>query len=286
MNPPDGASPATVSAAQLRTGDLLLMRSRNELATLTTWFGDSDYDHVLLVGRAGCVIDFGAGGVVEPALDERLGAADVVAVDVRRPLSGQGEDLQDNDRIAVLAHALSLRRPNYAGDPLRALGVLAAVRERELPPLPALRRVLYEALQRVARAGADAMTASEFVYRCFAENPVQPPGRLAPQLTPMAARAAPFPQIDWPALWLQIAPWLPEERRLLPSFDGDAGVDDGDFYIAATAARSRLGLISTGAGLLAAGPRQPNPKWLRLCELERSPSYEPLGRLYPAPGAA
>ncbi len=56
--------------------------------------------------------------------------------------------------------------------------------------------------------------------------------------------------------------------------------------MALTAARSRLGLISTGAGLLAAGPRQPNPKWLRLCELERSPSYQPLGRLYPAPAAA
>lgn len=291
MNPPDGpdtdtaVETATVSAAQLRTGDLLLMRSRSELASLSAWFGDSDYDHVALVGRAGCVIDFGAGGVVEPALDECLAAADPIAVDVRRPLSGQGEDLQDNDRIAVLAHALSLRRPNYAGDPLRALGVLAAVRERELPPQAALRRVLYEALQRVARAGADAMTASEFVYRCFAENPVQPPGRLAPQLTPMAARAAPFPQVDWPALWLQIAPWLPEERRLLPSFDSD-DIDDGDFYMALTAARSRLGLISTGAGLLAAGPRQPNPKWLRLCELERSPSYQPLGRLYPAPAAA
>lgn len=278
----DGAMPATIGASQLRTGDVLLLRRRGELAALTAWFGDSDYDHVALVGRAGCVIEFAADGISEPRLHEYLSAPDLLAIDVRRPLAAHGEDLHDNDRIAVLAHALSLRRPQFAGDPLRALGVLAAVRGRELPPQPPLRRVLHEALLRVAQSGAEAMTAPEFVYRCFAESPVQPRGRLAPRLLPSSPRALGFPSIDWAALWRQIAPWLPEARRDLPDFEGDAPVDAAMLEQALVAARSRLGLLSTGAGLLAAAPRAASPKWLRLRELELSPSQQPLGRLFRA----
>lgn len=277
---PDGAGSGVVAAAQLRTGDLLLIRRRGDLAALTAWFGDSDYDHVALIGRAGCVLEFAADGVSEPGLNEYLRAPDLLVVDARRPLAGQGEVLQDNDRIAVLAHALSLRRPHFAGDPLRALGVLAALRERELPPQPPLRRVLREALLRVANSGAEAMTASEFVYRCFAESPVQPRGRLAPQLLPSSPRALAFPAIEWAALWSQIAPWLPEERREVPDFEGDAPIDAAALEQALIAARSRLGLLARGAGLLAAAPRAASPKWLRLRELELSPSQQPLGRLF------
>lgn len=280
----EGAAPTTIAANQLRTGDLLLLRRRGELAALTAWFGDSDYDHVALIGRAGCVIEFAADGVSEPGLNDYLSAPDLLAIDARRPLAAHGEALQDNDRIAVLAHALSLRRPHFAGDPLRALGVLAAVRGRELPPQPPLRRVLLEALLRVAQSGADAMTAPEFVYRCFAESPAQPRGRLAPRLLPSSPRALAFPIIDWAGLWTQIAPWLPESRRALPDFAGDAAIDEAAFEQALAAARSRLGLLSTGAGLLAAAPRAASPKWLRLRELELSPSQVMLGRLFQAAG--
>lgn len=279
MSPEGGAR---LAPAQLRTGDVLLMRRRGALAALTAWFGDSDYDHVALIGRAGCVLEFAADGVSEPALSAYLGAPDLLLADARRPLAAHGEALQDNDRIAVLAHALSLRRPQYAGDPLRALGVLAAVRERALPPQPPLRRVLLEALSRVSRGGAEAMTAPEFVYRCFAESPVQPRGRLAPRLLPSTPRSLGFPTIDWTALWAQIAPWLPPERRELPDFEAAGSADEAAFERALAAARSHLGLLSTGAGLLAAAPRAASPKWLRLRELELSPSHETLGRVFQA----
>ncbi|QCW25836.1 hypothetical protein FE772_09350 [Lysobacter enzymogenes] len=59
--------------------------------------------------------------MVERALAERLADPELIEAQARRPLVAQ-RPLQDADRIAVLAHALSLRSPAFAGDPLAALG--------------------------------------------------------------------------------------------------------------------------------------------------------------------
>jgi len=272
--------PLPCAPAQLRTGDVLLLRHRNELARLYAWLGDSDYDHVALVGRAGCLIELGADGVTEPALSERLADPDLSAAEARRPQPGEGGAGADTDRIAVLAHALSLRKPAHAGDPLRALGVLAALRERDWPAQPGLRRVLYEALRRVAETGAQAMTASEFVYRCLAENPVHGRGRPGLRLPPVPARSLPCPALDEAALWARVEPWLPAARRRdWAAASAEAEIGEAGFAVALAQARARLGLIATGAGLLAAGPRVVNPRWLRLRELELSPSLPALGAL-------
>ncbi|WP_064746860.1 hypothetical protein [Lysobacter antibioticus] len=279
MNP-ERRRPASCAPAQLRTGDVLLLRHRNELARLYAWLGDSDYDHAVLVGRAGCLIELCADGVVEPALAERLADPDLSAAEARRPQQAGGEAAQDTDRIAVLAHALSLRKPAHAGDPLRALGVLAALRERDWPAQPGLRRVLYEALRRVAETGAEAMTASEFVYRCLAENPVHARDRSVWRLPPVPSRMRPCPDLDEAALWARIEPWLSAARRRgWAEAKAEADMGEAAFAVALAQARARLGLIATGAGLLAAGPRVANPKWLRLRELELSPSLPALGAL-------
>lgn len=277
MTPEGGAAPAP------RTGDVLLLRGRGPLAALTAWFGESRYDHVALIGRAGYLIETGPGGVIEIALTERLSDPQLLEAQLRRPLVA-ARPLQDADRIAVLAHALSLRRPTFSGDPLAALGRAAALRDRELPDSAELRAVLREALLHAAGDAAGAMSASEFVYRCFAENPAQPRGRLAPSLPAAAPPALAFPQLDWDALWLQIAPWLRAPRReALGVSAGEGGrpaagaqASAEELENALTQARQRQGLMERGNALLAlAGPRLPNPKCVRLRELELSPSLSP-----------
>ncbi|MGH8079652.1 MAG: hypothetical protein ACREP7_03680 [Lysobacter sp.] len=285
---PDGGTTAAIQPTQLRTGDMLLMRSRGSLAALTAWFGESAYSHVALLGRAGYLIEVAAGGVVERALSQRLEDPALLAVDARRPLSAAG-DLQDNDRIAVLAHALSLRRPTFAGDALAALGRATALRDRSLPGSPQLRAVLSEALHHAAFDVAGAMSAGEFVYRCFAENPAQPRGRLAPNLSVAAPSSLPFPSLDWEELWREISPYVRPARREALRLDerGQPGsaqeVDEDEFAAALTQTRQRLGLMERGNAFLAmAGPRLPNPKCVRLRDLESSPSFLSLGGLLSA----
>ncbi|MGO4262264.1 hypothetical protein [Lysobacter sp. TAB13] len=282
---PDGGGPGAIQAAQLRTGDVLLMRARGSLAALIAWFNESSYSHVALLGRAGYLIEVGVGGVIELSLSQRLTDPALVAVDARRPL-GASADPQDNDRIAVLAHALSLRRPTFSGDALAALGRAAALRDRNLPPSPQLRAVLREALHHAAFDNAKAMSSSEFVYRCFAENTAQPRGRLAPSLPVAAPSALAFPSLDWESLWRDIAPCLRPARRDALRLDehGQPGsaqeVGEDEFAAAVADTRQRLGLMERGNALLAmAGPRLPNPKCVRLRELEQSPSFEVLGSL-------
>ncbi|MGO1068234.1 hypothetical protein [Lysobacter sp. CA199] len=285
MTPDGGLAAASVQAAQLRTGDLLLMRARGSLAALTAWFGESAYSHVAVLGRAGYLIEVAVGGVVERALSQRLDDPSLTAVDARRALNGTA-GLQDNDRIAVLAHALSLRRPVFAGDALAALGRAAALRDRSLPASPQLRAVLSEALVHAAAQPLGAMSASEFVYRCFAENPAQPRGRLAPSLPIAAPSSQPFPSLDWEELWREIAPWLRPPRREALRLDehGQPGsaqeVGEDEFAEVLALTRQRLGLMERGNAFLAtAGPRWPNPKCVRLRDLEASPSFAPLGAL-------
>lgn len=282
MTPDGGAAPAV----PLRTGDVLLLRARGPLAALTAWFGDSRFDHAALVGRAGYLIETGPGGVIERALAERLADPDLLEAQARRAQVGP-RPLQDADRIAVLAHALSLRRPAFAGDPLAALGRAAALRDRVLPDSAPLRAVLREALLHAAGDNAGAMSAGEFVYRCLAENPAQPRGRLAPTLPAAAPPAQAFPELDWDALWRQVLPWLRAPRRealgaLADASTAAAGLDaDGDELEQAQAqARQRLGLMERGNALLAlSGPCQPNPKCVRLRDLEQSPSLPLLATL-------
>lgn len=285
MTPDGGASPPPP-----RTGDVLLLRRRGPLAALTAWFGESRFDHVAVIGRAGYLIETGPGGVVEVALAERLADPELLEAQLRRPLVA-ARPLQDPDRIAVLAHALSLRRPAFSGDPLAALGRAAALRDRELPDSAALRAVLREALLHAAGDTAGAMSASEFVYRCFAENPAQPRGRLAPSLPAAAPPMLPFPSLDWDGLWAQIAPWLrPPRREALGLAQGEggrpaAGAEAGaeELEQALAQARQRQGLMERGNALLAlAGPRLPNPKCVRLRELELSPSLSALATLLQA----
>ncbi|MEI2429223.1 MULTISPECIES: hypothetical protein [Lysobacter] len=280
MTPEGGAVPVP-----LRTGDVLLLRARGPLAALTAWFGESRFDHVALVGRAGYLIETGPGGVVERALAERLADPELIEAQARRPLAAQ-RPLQDADRIAVLAHALSLRSPAFAGDPLAALGRAAALRDRALPDSAPLRAVLCEALLHAAGDNAGAMSASEFVYRCLAENPAQPRACLAPLLPAASPPALAFPELDWEALWRQVAPWLRAPRREALGMDAGGAIAAGlaagpeQLEHAQALARQRLGLMERGNALLAhAGPRQPNPKCVRLRELEQSPSLQPLATL-------
>lgn len=286
----DGAAALSViQTAQLRSGDVLLMRARGSLASLIAWFNESSYSHVALLGRAGYLIEIAAGGVVELALAQRLIDPNVLAMDARRLLN-LSADTQVNDRIAVLAHALSLRRPTSAGDALAALGRAVALRDRRLPPSAQLRAVLREGLHHAAFDTANAMSASEFVYRCFAENTAQPRGRLAPSLAIAPPSLQPFPSLDWEELWREISPCLRPARREALRLDehGQPGsaqeVSEEEFAAALTDTRQRLGLMERGNAFLSvAGPRLPNPKCVRLRDLESSPSFAQLGSLLGGP---
>ncbi|QCW25837.1 hypothetical protein FE772_09355 [Lysobacter enzymogenes] len=146
--------------------------------------------------------------------------------------------------------------------------------------------MLCEALLHAAGDNAGAMSASEFVYRCLAENLAQPRARLTPLLPAASPPALAFPELDWEALWRQVAPWLRAPRREALGMDAGGAIAAGlaagpeQLEHAQALARQRLGLMERGNALLAhAGPRQPNPKCVRLRELEQSPSLQPLATL-------
>lgn len=296
MNDSDRQAHFVAALEGPQVGDILLMRARGPMASLVAWFGDTLYSHVALVGRAGYLIESGPKGIAELSLHDRI---DDIArwqfIDASRPLTYDQRPLVETDRIAVLAHALSLRRTPLATNDLFAVGMLAALRDRPIPDSHRpLRWLLREAMAHIAHEGASGMMGSEFVYRCFAENPAQPKGRLAPKIELPTPAPLPLPALDWDVLWRELLPQMRPQRRqalkLTSPEDVRRGFPDedvsNDLLIKLTAAaRTRLGLMSFGNGLLGVGDRgvrNANPRLVRPRDLQESPSQLPLGRLMEA----
>lgn len=309
---PTGASP--FPADELRTGDVLLMMGEGPLSELIAWASDGPYSHAAIVADGGDVIEAGTRGVVRTPVQAKLAAQDHYHfIDAVRMRAGPDPGLAPADAAAVLARAAAMLGTPYPVDQLALLGVVMAVRGRW--PRHALGRLLARvALDHAVPDGSDRLVCSEVVYRAYAECAVAPAGRLAPVIVVGERGTAPFPDIDWKALFDQIWPLLaPSGRRALQAArlavdSGGQGrgllrsgaadlpvVGDEELEAARHAVLGQAKLAAAAPGAAAAWPDDPgtvvphpNPRLVSPQDLAASPIFVPLGRLMqragPPPG--
>ncbi|HRN61470.1 MAG TPA: hypothetical protein PLF73_03305 [Luteimonas sp.] len=291
----------------LRTGDILLMLGDGPLSDLIAWASDGPYSHAAVVADGGDLIEAAASGVRRYPLARRIAnQADYHFIDAWRMHDGCGEPLADADLADVLAKAESLLGIPYPVDQLALLGAIMAVRGK-WPEHPWARLLVREALDHVLPSETDGMVCSEVVYRAYAQCAATPDGRLAPVIVVGERGTAPFPDIDWKALFDEIWPLLkprgrqrlqaPQARlNAMKSADiGRLGVDlaavpeigDEELEQARLAVLAQLGPEDAGAEALRAGPGpvdpKPNPRLVSPQDLAASPSVSLLGRLMQRP---
>jgi hypothetical protein len=318
MPAPD-ADAVPVALDRLQPGDVLLMLGHGELSKMIAWCGDSLYSHAAIVADQGDLIEAAGSGVRRYPLARRVAdTGEYFFIDALRPLARDGSAFTDLDRAAVLAHAQSLLGVPYPLDSLATLGVLVAVRGK-WPQHWLARLLVREALDHLVRDDPSHMVCSEVVYRALAECDVQPRGRLAPLIVLEAPTHAPFPQVDWVALWREVWPLLhPQRQAALADVATHAEaatsgrepapmppaptlqVGDDDLQRSLMAARAALGIraplpLQAGdAGALsheavAAPPPtpipDPNPKLVTPLDLATTPSHHVIGRLMQAPAS-
>ncbi|WP_262378471.1 hypothetical protein [Luteimonas viscosa] len=293
--------------AQLQTGDILLMLGEGPLSELIAWASDGDYSHAAVVADGGDLIEAAASGVRRYPLAQRIAdQTNYHFIDAYRMHGDGGGPLDAADLADVLAKAQSLLGIPYPVDQLALLGVIMAVRGK-WPVHPWTRLLVRVALDHALPDSTDGMVCSEVVYRAYAECAAAPPGRLAPEIVVGARGTAPFPDIDWKALFDEVWPLLrPEGRQSLQaprtlvnamrsvdlSGAGEAegslpAVSDEELELArqGVLAKSAHGVVAKeGADALlrtGAGPvdRTPNPRLVSPEDLADSPSLARLGRL-------
>lgn len=303
----DLAAPLIVPVADLRTGDVLLMMGEGPLSDLIAWASDSLYSHAAIVADAGDLIEAAAAGVRRYPLATRV--ADQVHYQFIDALRMQGPDaatLSDADGAAVLAKAVSLLGTPYPVDQLALFGAIMAVRGK-WPEHPLGRLVVREALDHAVPDQTGSVVCSEVVYRAYAECAATPTGRLAPVIVVGERGTAPFPQIDWKALFDELWPLLrPQGRQRLQAtrmqlnamgsaqvdalhaeFEAVVDIADEELERLRQAVLGQAGLMA-GAGTdaleaRAGGPGtvvpNPNPRLVSPQDLAVSPSLAKLGRL-------
>jgi len=303
-----GTSPQALPVGDLRTGDILLMLGEGPLSDLIAWASDGPYSHAAVVADGGDLIEAAASGVRRYPLAQRIAdQANYHFIDAFR-MHGPPDDA---DLADVLAKAESLLGIPYPIDQLALLGAIMAVRGK-WPVHPWARLLVRVALDHALPDSTDGMVCSEVVYRAYAECAATPAGRLAPEIVVGERGTAPFPDIDWKALFDEIWPLLkPRGRQALQSpqrqlnalRSGDiAGLD-----IASASApevsdeeleRARQAVLGQlGTGAIVAGKESdarvagedpvdpdPNPRLVSPEDLAASPSVSLLGRLMQRPG--
>ncbi|TWT23339.1 hypothetical protein FQY83_01435 [Luteimonas marina] len=296
----------------LRTGDILLMLGEGPLSDLIAWASDGPYSHAAVVADGGDLIEAAASGVRRYPLAQRI--ADQVNyhfIDAYRMHGANDGPLDAADLADVLAKAESLLGIPYPIDQLALLGAIMAVRGK-WPEHPWARLLVRVALDHALPDATDGMVCSEVVYRAYAECAATPAGRLAPEIVVGERGTAPFPEIDWKALFDEIWPLLkPGGRQALQSpqrqLNALRSSDIAGLDIASASApdvsdeeleRARqavLGRLGAGAAVAAResdallageGPvdPKPNPRLVSPQDLAASPSVALLGRLMQRPG--
>jgi hypothetical protein len=298
---PDTA--ATLAVDDLRTGDVLLMMGEGPLSDLIAWASDSIYSHAAIVADGGDLVEAATAGVRRYPLATRLAdQAHYHFIDALR-MQGDGvEPLTAADSAEVLAKAVSLLGVPYPVDQLALFGAIMAVRGK-WPAEPWARLLVRVALDHALPDTTDRMVCSEVVYRAYAECAALPAGRLAPVIVIGERGTAPFPEIDWKALFDEIWPLLqPGGRERLQTariqlnamrgedlqgLHGGAGalpqVSDAELEFARRAVLGTTGLLAGPGDLRLDGPGtvvpEPNPRLVSPQDLAASPSLSLLGRL-------
>lgn len=297
---------ALFPAAGLRTGDVLLMMGEGPLSDLIAWASDGIHSHAAIVADDGDLIEAATAGVRRYPLQTRLAdQANYRFIDALRFGRDGVQGLDPADAAAVLARAASLLGTPYPVDQLALFGVIMAVRGK-WPVHPWGRLLVRVALDHALPDSTDRVVCSEVVYRAYAECSATPAGRLAPVIVVGDRGTAPFPDIDWKALFDEIWPLLqpdararlqPARMRLDALRSGEPGVlhqdaalletvSDEELEAARLAVLGRGGLLaSTGQGAAVSMDGadtvvpDPNPRLVSPQDLAASPSLALLGRL-------
>ena len=293
-------------ADALETGDILLMLGQGPLSDLIAWASDGPYSHAAMVADDGDLIEASAAGVRRYPLAQRLvDQVNYHYVDAFRVHGAGGGPLDAADLGDVLAKAVAMLGIPYPVDQLALLGAIMAVRGK-WPVHPLARLLVREALDHAVPDDAGRVVCSEMVYRAYSECAATPEGRLAPQIVVGERGDAPFPDIDWKALFEEVWPLLRPKRQqalqanmarlnalrssdaagILTAADG-AVVSDAELEQARLAVLARFGAAPAAAGgngnaLMAdavAVDQRPNPKLVSPQDLAASPSVVALGRL-------
>lgn len=292
----------------LQTGDILLMMGKGSLSDLIAWASDGLYSHAAVVADAGELIEGAAVGVRRVKLSQRLADADHFHfIDAYR-MPAQDQPLAGDDLLAILRQAESMLGIAYPVDQLALFGVLMAIRGK-WPSGRRARWLVRVALDHAIPDRTGRMVCSEVVYRAFAECAVVPAGRLAPRIVVGPRGTAPFPEVDWVALFREFWPLLrPAGRKALqdarPGLDGsdvgasalfeDEGAEPADVAEVSDDELDRLrAALLAGTSAEQGGPKllgdaggevdpRPNPRLVSPADLGRSPSLRRLGRVMTA----
>ena len=307
MDMPANPDPTPLLPADaLRAGDVLLMMGDGPLSDLIAWASDSIYSHAALVADAGDLIEAATAGVRRYPLATRLGdQAHYHFIDALRMHAPQGP-LDAADGAAVLAKAVAMLGTPYPVDQLALFGAIMAVRGKW--PEHAWGRLLVRvALDHALPQDTGRVVCSEVVYRAYAECAALPQGRLAPVIVVGPRGTAPFPDIDWKALFDEIWPLLhpANQARLQPArlrlnamrsgelqtlhaeVDALPQISDAELEAARQAVLGHAGLPGN-IGAAAEELRRdgdgtvvpdPNPRLVSPQDLAASPSLSLLGRL-------
>ena len=303
----DKAATALLPAAELRTGDVLLMMGEGPLSDLIAWASDGIYSHAAIVADAGDLIEAATAGVRRYPIATRLAnQANFHFIDAWRVQFAGGGSLDAADSAAVLAKAVQLLGTPYPVDQLALLGAIMAVRGK-WPLHPWGRLLVREALDHALPETTDRMVCSEVVYRAYAQCEATPTGRLAPVVVVGKRGTAPFPAIDWKTLFDEIWPLLrpggqgrlQSTRMRLNAMQGEElhglhadleampEISDEELETARQAVLGHAGLMAGAATeVFAANPDgpgtvvpNPNPRLVSPQDLAASPSLSLLGRL-------
>lgn len=269
-----------VDPAQVRAGDVLLMKGIGAVSDLIAWFGDSSYSHAALMVDGGAFVEAALPVSRRVLLADRLKQSDHYDfVDVYRPTQSSGRPLESAERDALAVAGNALLGVNYPLNALLQMAVFAGLRNR-IPAHKSLRWLLREILDYLIQEDPKHMVCSELVYSAMRD------AKQAPALIISAQLDLPLPRISILEL---IREWLRAQGKdkaavaamaleTLP----EAGEDElADRFRQLRA--QRAGVEATRELALPALGMPPvlnaNPKNVLPVDLETSPQLRLMGRL-------
>ncbi|MCG6117259.1 MAG: hypothetical protein MEQ07_03570 [Aquimonas sp.] len=266
-----------IDPAQLRPGDVLLMKGIGAVSDLIAWFGDSSYSHAALMVDGGAFVEAALPVSRRVMLVDRLKQSDHYDfIDVYRPTQSSGRPLQDAERATITDAATALLGVDYPLDALLQMAVFAGLRNR-IPADKGLRWLLREILDHLVKQDPKHMVCSELVYSAL-RNASQ-----APALIISAQLDLPVPKINVTEL---IKEWLQAHGKSLASAAAIGPHEAAENELAERFAQlraQRAGLAKQAALALPALGMPPvldaNPKNVLPVDLETSPQLRLMGRL-------
>jgi hypothetical protein len=269
-----------IDPAQLRPGDVLLMKGIGAVSDLIAWFGDSSYSHAALMIEGGAFVEAALPVSRRVLLADRLRQADHYDfIDVYRPTQSSGKPLEGTQRDAIARAASALLGVNYPLNAMLQMAVFAGLRNR-IPADKSLRWLLREILDYLITQDPKHMVCSELVYIALRD------AKQAPALIISAQLDLPLPQINLVEL---IREWLRaqgKDKAALEALATDAlpEASEDELVERFRQLQAQRGGVEAKRELSVAALGMPpvlnaNPKNVLPVDLETSPQLRLMGRL-------